>query len=101
MLTVVNLLSGSAGINFGTSSLSTLYYSKPEGQSTTCLHVGERKGKGYSLFLNNIYPALGKAKFELLKNHERARGYLLIFAYHEYSVEIFLSLLACYDLRLE
>jgi hypothetical protein len=80
---------------------ASVNYSKPEGQSTTCLHVGECKGKGYSLFLNNIYPALGKAKFELLKNHERARGYLLIFAYHEYSVEIFLSLLACYDLRLE
>ena len=25
-------------------------YSKPEGQSTTCLHVGECKGQGYSLF---------------------------------------------------
>ena len=25
-------------------------YAKPEGQSTTCLHVGECKGQGYSLF---------------------------------------------------
>ena len=90
MLIVGTQLSGSAGINFSTWSLSHLYYSKPEGQSTTCLHVGECKGKGYSLFLNNIYPALGNAKFELLKNHERARRYLLIFASYESSSEIFL-----------
>ena len=51
-------------------------YSKPEGQSTTCLHVGECKGQGISLFFNNIYPSLGQAKLELLKNHELARGYL-------------------------
>jgi hypothetical protein len=38
--------------------------------------VGECKGQGYSLFLNNIYPALGQAQLELLKNHEFARGYL-------------------------
>jgi hypothetical protein len=27
-----------------------IFYSKPEGQSTTCLQVGECKGLGYSLF---------------------------------------------------
>ncbi|MGP8081079.1 MAG: aldo/keto reductase [Dehalococcoidales bacterium] len=36
------------GINFfDTADL----YSKPEGQSTTCLHVGECKGQEYSPFL--------------------------------------------------
>jgi hypothetical protein len=52
--------------------------------------VGECKGKGYSLFLHNIYLSLGQAKLELFKNHERARGYLLIFASYESSSEIFL-----------
>jgi hypothetical protein len=35
------------------------------------------KGKDIRSFLNNIYPALGQAKLELLKNHELARGYPL------------------------
>jgi hypothetical protein len=34
------------------------------------------KGEDIRSFLNNIYPALGEAKLELLKNHELACGYL-------------------------
>jgi hypothetical protein len=34
------------------------------------------KSKAFRSFLNNIYPALGQARLEFLKNHGLALGYL-------------------------
>jgi hypothetical protein len=48
----------------------------PKGRAPRACTWVNVKGKDIRSFLNNIYPALGQAKLEFLKNHELARGYL-------------------------
>jgi hypothetical protein len=48
----------------------------PKGRAPRACTWVNVKGKDIRSFLIIIYPALGQAKLELLKNHELARGYL-------------------------
>ncbi len=48
----------------------------PKGRAPCVCTWVNVKGKDIRSFFNNIYPALGQAKLELLKNHELARRYL-------------------------
>jgi hypothetical protein len=54
--------------------LSLENYSKPEGGAPRACTWVNVKSKAFRSFINNIYPALGQAKLEILKNHELVRG---------------------------
>ena len=64
---------------FPTKSEFASSIQNPKGRAPRACTWVNVKGEDIRSFLNNIYPALGQAKLEFLKNHELARGYLLIF----------------------